>query len=282
MCEQFPQARLEVLGYPHVAQLAAAGGLADEVRSIEAAALAGFFARGGKLNDALAEYFAGFAVIISYLYDPDLIFRQNVEACTKGQFIQGPHRPDEKLDIHATDVFLKPLEQLAIFSAESAPRLAFEGVEKPANETGPARWLAVHVGSGSERKNWPEASWRELLDRVMTDTPLSVLLIGGEAEQGRASRLANALPASRVEVAEHVPLADLARRLRGCEFFAGHDSGISHLAAALGLRGLVLWGETRKEIWRPRSERFALLEAGLGLPQLPASEVFSALMKMVE
>ena len=42
---QFPAAHLEVLGYPHIAQLALAGGLVNRVQSIEAGALAGFFAR---------------------------------------------------------------------------------------------------------------------------------------------------------------------------------------------------------------------------------------------
>src|SRR5439155_11698481 len=59
----FPQARLEVLGYPHIAQLALAGGLVDRVRSIDAGPLAGFFARNGVLDVALQEYFARFAII---------------------------------------------------------------------------------------------------------------------------------------------------------------------------------------------------------------------------
>jgi heptosyltransferase-2 len=273
LCEQFPQVKLEVLGYPHIAQLAAAGGLADEVRSIEAGALAGFFARGGKLNDDLADYFESFALVISFLYDPDLIFRTNVARCSGAQFIEGPHRPDEKLDVHATDTFLKPLEKLAIFSANPVPRLAFAS-DPASGERGETRWLAAHPGSGSERKNWPEGQWRELLGRVMAETDLSVLLIGGEAEEGRAARLAAGLPCPRVQLAENLPLTELARRISRCGYFLGHDSGISHLAAALGLKGLVLWGETRKEIWSPRSERFALLEAGSMLAELEVERVF--------
>src|SRR5262245_53221759 len=67
---QFPEAHLAVLGYPNIAQLALAGGLADEVQSIEARALAGFFAQGRQPDEKLAEYFRSFAMIISYLYDP--------------------------------------------------------------------------------------------------------------------------------------------------------------------------------------------------------------------
>lgn len=108
--QQFPAAQVEVLGYPHIAQLALAGGLVRRVQSIEARSLAGFFARNGELSAELAEYFSGFALIISYLYDPDEIFKTNVARCTRAQFVAGPHRPEETSEIHATEVFLKPLE----------------------------------------------------------------------------------------------------------------------------------------------------------------------------
>ena len=55
---QFPEAHLEVLGYPHIIQLALAGGLVNRIQSIEARALAGFFARGGELAEDLADYFS--------------------------------------------------------------------------------------------------------------------------------------------------------------------------------------------------------------------------------
>src|SRR6185436_14631512 len=76
--QQFPEAHLEVLGYPHIAQLAMAGGLVDKVQSIDARALAGFFARNGALAEELADYFSEFNMLISYLFDPDEIFRTNV------------------------------------------------------------------------------------------------------------------------------------------------------------------------------------------------------------
>ena len=98
--QQFPQTRLEVLGYPHIAQLALAGGLVDEVRPIESRALAGFFAGHGSLDSNLAEYFNSFSIIISYLYDPDRIFHENVARVSKAQFIVGPHRPDETRQRH--------------------------------------------------------------------------------------------------------------------------------------------------------------------------------------
>jgi heptosyltransferase-2 len=264
---QLPQARLEVLGYPHIARLAVAGGLADEVRAIEARSLAGFFARQGELTPELQSYFAGFAVVISYLYDPDEFFQANVARCSKAQFISSPHRPDETAGVHATEVFLKPLERLAIFGADPRPRLALSPQPSALGQ------LALHPGSGSERKNWPEVKWAGLLAYLVRSTTAKLMLVGGEAEGGRLERLASRLPPGRVEVARNLPLVELAMRLAGCSAFVGHDSGITHLAAAVGLGGLVLWGETSRSVWSPRTERMKILAAPGGLPMLPLEAV---------
>jgi heptosyltransferase-2 len=272
---QLPQARLEVLGYPHVARLALAGGLADEVRAIEARPLSAFFARAGELAPEWQEYFAGFAVIVSYLYDPDSFFQSNVARCTKAQFIAGPHRPDDAAGLHATEVFLKPLERLAVFGADATPKLSLNTQLPPLNQ------FALHPGSGSERKNWPEAKWAELLAGLVRSTDATLLLVGGEAEEDRLERLARCLPPDRVMLARNLPLTELAQRMAKCRAFVGHDSGITHLAAALGLKGLVLWGETARAVWRPRSERMKVLADPGGLPGLSVETVLGELRESI-
>jgi heptosyltransferase-2 len=282
---RFPQAELVVLGYPHIAQLAAAGGLADEVHPIEARALASFFAPPTELPTQLVRFFAGFALILSYLYDPDEVFEQSIRRCSDAQFIAGPHRPDEPAGLHATEVFLKPLERLAIFDADPVPRLTVRAARdglgsetpSPAAPSPHRPTLAVHPGSGSERKNWPEAHWAELLERLAVLTRWNLLLVGGEAEGDRLDRLAKRWPAERSEIARSWPLAELAGRLAHCTAFAGHDSGITHLAAALGLPGVVLWGETPEAVWRPRSDRLCLLRAAEGWEALSVERVLAAL-----
>ena len=278
--QQFPEAHLEVLGYPHIIQLALASGLVDRIQSIEARALAGFFALHGSLETDLADYFSEFDLIVSYLYDPDQIFEMNVRRCTPAQYIAGPYRPDETSELHASRLFLKPLERLAIFDADAVPRLlvpASSNVAQPAADPP----IALHPGSGSERKNWPEANWVELLHYFIHSTGFSLLLVGGEAEGERLQRLAAALPPVRNSVAQSLPLAELARLLQRCGVFIGHDSGISHLAAALGLPGLILWGDTVEQIWRPPSERIKILRHAEGLARLPVRTVIDEFSKLV-
>ncbi len=273
--QQFPESHCEVLGYPHIAQLALAGGLVEQVRSVEARPLASFFARGGKLSDELRDYFASFAIIISYLYDPDEIFQTNVASTTKAQFIAGPHRPNEEEKLHATQVFLQPLERLAIFDADPVPRLSLKASTPSRNQ------IALHPGSGSVRKNWPEKKWSELIERILKETESKVLLVGGEAEADRLKTLSSNLPRERFELAENLPLVELAAKLQTCAAFVGHDSGISHLAAALDLPGLVLWGETVEEIWRPLNPRIKVIKNEAGLASIPVAQIADELGSFV-
>jgi heptosyltransferase III len=286
---QFPQAHLEVLGYPHIAQLALASGLVNRVQPIEARGLAGFFARGGTLEPGLMDYFSEFDLVISYLYDPDEIFKTNVCRCAVGQFIAGPHRPDEAERTHATRAYLKPLERLAIFDADPVPRLSPNAqpntgradllVGQDARQRVPT--IAFHPGSGSDKKNWPEARWAELIQQVIATTNWHLLLVGGEAEGERLRRLALSLPRARYSTAQSLPLVELAGRLQSCAAFVGHDSGITHLATALGLPCVVLWADTLEEIWRPQGERLIILKEITGVHTISVKKVMDEVRGLI-
>ena len=57
----------------------------------------------------------------------------------------------------------------------------------------------------------------------------------------------------------------------------GHDSGITHLASALGLPLVVLWGQTNEAVWRPRGHRVTLIRSPEGLQGLPVERVLGEL-----
>jgi heptosyltransferase III len=275
-----PDCRLVVLGHPPIAQLAQAAGLVDEVHSIAARALTRCFVRGGELPREIASFFARFDLILSYLYDPDGAFHEHVVRCSDACLITGPHRPDEARAKHATDTYLQPLERLGIVGADSVPRLP---IGLPSQRAADApRTVALHPGSGSERKNWPERKWGALLDGLLQHTSLDVLLVGGEAESDRLPRLAAGRSPLRLQLAWNLPLVDLARRLGECAAFVGHDSGITHLAAAVGLSGVVLWGDSVEAVWRPRGDGFRLLRDPKGLAEIPVSRVLTILGSLVE
>jgi ADP-heptose:LPS heptosyltransferase len=278
--QQFPTVNLEVLGYPNVAQLATFGNLASKVRAIEGRDLASFFARGGELSTELISYFGKFDIIISYLYDPDEIFEENVGRCSGAQFIAGPHRPDEAKSIHATEVFLKPLERLAIFEADTVPKLEVPKAFDTSTTTG--RWLALHPGSGSESKNWPEWKWVELIHHLVKSTHLNLMMVGGEAERGKLEKLAQPIPSTRLKLMQSVPLPELAKWLASASGFVGHDSGISHLAAAVGVPSVILWGDTAEAVWSPRSKQITILRDTHGLKGLSLEVVINQVEQLLK
>jgi len=268
--QNFPSSKLALIASPRHAELALASGLADESMSIESRALAGFFARDGVLDAAYQEFFSKCSVVISYLYDPDEFFQKNVRRCTAGQFIQGPHRPAENQEIHASELFLNPLQRLAVFDAHSIPEIKVFSVQSK----GTVQKLAMHPGSGSESKNWPLASWRWLMERIIHESGLQILLILGESEFGKKAGLLRSLDPARIEICENEPLTQVARKLKHCELFVGHDSGITHLAAAVGIPVLALWGVTNENIWRPRSKQSEVVRHPAGLTSLTVEEVY--------
>ena len=269
--ERFPQADIEVLGYPRIASLALSGGLAKAVHALESPGLAMFFAKGGSFDPEWREFFGQFAIVISYLFDPDGIFETNVKSCGPRQFIAAQHRPDEAKAIHASDVFLKPLERLTIFDGDPVAGLELPGLAKREN------WIALHPGSGSETKNWPEHNWRDLLSHLLDHSPLNLLLIGGEAEGGKLQRLARRLSGDRIEIAQHIPLSELAPRLANCSGYVGHDTGLTHLASALGRPPVGLGGPSHAAGWRPRGENVRVLNQHGTLAYLTLETVVEAI-----
>ena len=269
--DRFPKTQLEILGYPRIAAMAVDAGLVRAVHALESPGLAMFFTPNGAFDLEWREFFARFAIVVSYLFDPDGIFEENVKSCGVGQFIAARHRPDETKAIHASEVFLKPLEQLTIFDGDPVARLAIDSDEASGN------CLAIHPGSGSASKNWPEEKWRELIEYLLAKTTLQLLLIGGEAEGEKLQRLTSGLLEERLELAEHVPLNRLAKRLAKCCGFIGHDSGVTHISSALGLPTLVLWGPSREEIWRPLGERVRVLNRENQLANITIENVIEEL-----
>ena len=276
--EAHSSAHIEILGYAHIAALAEKRFYADAVRSIEYGALSRFFARGADLPDDLADYFAGFDLIISYLFDPDRIFQTNLERAGAENILIGPAKliPGS----HAATQLARPMiYDLELPISATGAQLFPSNEDRAAAEEFlrdlPRPIIALHPGSGSEKKNWPFPNWRELATRLLGEKAFtgSLLLIFGEADQAQAGALESLGSTRRVRFARSLPLPELAAIL-GQTVFVGHDSGISHLAAAAGARCLLLFGPTDPAVWAPTNPDVEILRApGHSLPNIAVDDV---------
>ncbi len=249
-----PEARLELLAYPGIAALAGSAGLADDVRSIEYGPLAGFFTRGATLDPALRDYFASFDLVLSYLYDPDGFFAENLRAAGVRRLLEGPSRLTGPA--HATEQLASPLAALDIPLADRAVRLSHGKSPREKKE------VFLHPGSGSAAKNWPAANWRRMAGRWLAeDEGLRLAIIGGEADAAPLAELRDLAAEPRVRLLENLPLPELAREFGTARFYLGHDTGISHLAALCGTPSLLLFGPTDPAIWAPPHSHVRVLRA---------------------
>lgn len=262
--EAYPAAHLEVLGYKHIAVLAENSRYAQTVRSIEYAPLARFFARGAELPADLADYFAGFDLILSYLYDPDAIFEMNLRRCGVENLLRGPAKIDNAE--HAAAQLARPVDELGIRSLDFAPTVSPSMQDRQFARDFlhdlPAPIVALHPGSGSERKNWPLPNWIELGDALLgpQQSDASLLIISGEADEAQTRKLESTWKIPRVRFSHNLPLPQLAALLEQT-VFVGHDSGISHLAAATGARCILLFGPTDPKIWAPRNANVRVIRS---------------------
>lgn len=276
--ENFRDARIEILGYKQIIALAENRFYADATRSIEYGPLSRFFARSAELPADLVEYIASFDLIVSYLFDPDEIFADNLRRAGAKQLLAASPKLNDRE--HAARQLAAPLQQIGLQlenpAAELFPNQSDRSVGAEFFEQATAQIIAIHPGSGSETKNWPIENWIDLGERVQ-ESQNTLVVIGGEADARQTAQLRSLWKNKSVLFAVNLPLPHLAAILQNA-IFIGHDSGISHLAAAAGANCLLLFGPTNSAVWAPANKNVKVLRAPEGeLAKLPLLDVIGAL-----
>jgi ADP-heptose:LPS heptosyltransferase len=113
--------------------------------------------------------------------------------------------------------------------------------------------LAVHAGAGSPAKRWTREGFVGLAERWAA--------AGGDVVEivGPADHDLGAIDGARRVV--EWPLPDVAGLLARVDAYAGNDSGVSHLAGAVGARGVAMFGRTAARRWAPRGGGIEPLQA---------------------
>ncbi|HUT36492.1 MAG TPA: glycosyltransferase family 9 protein [Planctomycetota bacterium] len=244
-------ARVTAVGHP-VFRLAVECGLAAEHVPFDDARLLDLFAEGGS-----CPLFAGFDLAIAYTRRADPLLVANLGRSGVTAVVAWPAHPEPGL--HVTDHLLGALGAAGVEAGERRPTLPprrewLDAARAWLDERGVGRgFVAVHPGSGGRAKRWPVERFAELAGRL--GRPVVWLLGPAEAQDDEARGLGSQVGA----VAADVPLPTLVGLLASCLAYVGNDSGVSHLAAAIGAPTLALFGPTDPATWAPRGERVAVL-----------------------
>jgi heptosyltransferase-1 len=141
------------------------------------------------------------------------------------------------------------------------------GIRGVAAKTSSVREVVFLHSTSRADKHWPEEAWIAL-GRWLAGRGLRVVLPWGEAsERARSERLASLLPNARVPGA--LPLAEVARLLGQAEAVIGVDTGLTHLAAALGVPVAAIYCATDTRLTGVYGAKRAWNLGGRGQPPRP-------------
>ncbi len=144
-----------------------------------------------------------------------------------------PAIPPEGSGLHATDFYLQQVRTIANGASDGIPRIRCD-MER---ET----FAVIHPFSGSPKKNWPLENFRELARALEQIMPVRWCSGADDPPLEGAVRIDD--------------LYELACWLARARLYIGNDSGITHLAAAVGTPVLALYGPASDPaVWAPRGE----------------------------
>jgi heptosyltransferase-3 len=222
---------------------------ADQVRPLAATGIDLLGIGAVAVPAALRERLASFDEIVSWYGSKRPEFRAALQNINP-RCVFHAALPDSL--VHAVDFFARQVGA----PDGSYPRLRIEsGVTRDA--------VVIHPFSGSKSKNWPLDRFREMAEHM----PCAVEWVTGPEQQ-----LEGAL--------RFDSLRDLASHIAGARLYIGNDSGITHLAAAVGVPTLALFGPTDPDIWAPRGENVTVLR-GTPIESLPLLAVISAAHRLL-
>jgi len=254
---QYPDSSIELMARSSYAEWLKAQGIVDAAWSIDISDVSALFMPADAVMPAAGEFFSQFQLAVS-------LWKRGDDSIIRALRRYMPHAvaidplPDERVRCHTAEQILSR----AVFDnllAPPTPECALQAMlplEQPLRAArellAPARAprVAIHPGSGGKTKNWPPQRFAGVA-RELHRRGLSIVLIEGPADRDAAQAFrhhAGGLPFAEMS---DTALPVLAAGLSMCGQIIGNDSGVPHLAAAMGVPSVVVFGPSDPCHWRP-------------------------------
>jgi heptosyltransferase-3 len=215
---------------------------------------------------------------ICWLPDFDGVVERNLRMAGIRRVIVAPGRPPESqhvVDYLAQTIGLQNITDTH-FTLPKLDEAAHFYVER----------IAIHPGSGGANKCWSTHYFAAIIERLWSlhERRHQVLLLSGPADQERVRDLLSYLaPPPEVEmlmIMVSEPLLKVAYQLQCSRCYLGNDSGITHLAAILGIPTVALFGPSDPATWRPVGSNTMVIREYM-LEQLSVDRVMEAMNRVL-
>jgi ADP-heptose:LPS heptosyltransferase len=234
--------RITFAGQPRLGRLLMALGVVDEARGFEGLGLEALFT-DAPAPPAVTAFLGGFTRVVSWFGSRDATYRARLAALAVNPVVAPPVSDDD------TPVWRHLLATVP--APTLAESLAVAPIRPDGARPGSAA-LMVHPGSGGAWKRWAVERFAEAIAAVAARHALTVVVHQGPADRAAVEALLARLdrPVERLVEPE---LPALAVTLAGSRAYLGGDSGISHLAAAVGAPSVILFPPAHLPRWTPWS-----------------------------
>ena len=260
-------------GQPRLGHLLDGLGLADTVLPFDGLGLEALFTLAPAPAPLVARLH-GFSRVISWFGSRDVLYPERLRALSPDCVIASPLPADashlavwQHLLATTSDTAspeIRPLDVPAIWRDQGRRAL----IELGAASGRPL--LLAHPGAGARWKLWPVEHHARVIDQVIRDTGAQALIHQGPADREVAEHLWRILDGRALRLLEpDLPL--LAAVLGQSSAFLGGDSGVSHLAAAVGTPAVILFPAATRERWAPWSPTAHVLAMNVEPDQVVAA-----------
>ena len=249
--------RIDILCQGQLGNLAVKLGLIDKRYPLEAACFATLFSR--PVDEKIKNIMAGYSTILLFSFAADL--KKSISQITGSRCFLIPPRPPAQVEIHVTEFLFKNLVDNGLLEAADSDDRIFARQRKQTHGSGrpiDTSKIIIHPGSGSIRKRWPLTNFLDLADRL-EKRGLQPAFVCGPAEPDLIEEIRN----QDRQIHTFSELTDLVDWLESAGGYIGNDSGVSHLAAFLGLPSVVIFGPADPVRWKPLGPRVQIVRPEL-------------------
>src|SRR5437773_621339 len=177
----------------------------------------------------------------------------------------------DRFAMHTVRYHLKAMEALGLTGQPPAPFLAVAPEARreadrllgEAGVDGERPFVCLHPGARWWFKAWPAERFAALADLIQTETASQALFIGGDQERSLESRIADGMKTSFRSLIEKTSLQDLAAVLERAALMVSNDNGPMHMAAALRVPVIGLFGPSDPAVWGPWGDGHRTFYKGL-------------------
>ncbi len=268
--QAFVSHEIVLMAQPHIGRLLQGCGEIDQVWSIDGSVLSELYCDNPTLRTSIREVLSRTTHMVGWLQDTDkrlahtfrsLGVQQVLFISPKDTRLQSCHMSERYMEtlkpwggpLGWRRISFSPLKVKSLRYADSQ----FEGV----GYTNENKTVLIHPGSGSPHKCLPSEVLGRLVQEVARDPEIRVLICEGPSDRACVERLLCKIDDKSYGILREKTLEEMSHFLFHADVFLGHDSGFTHLAAAVGLPTVVLFGPTDPAQWQPLGEH-VVVETG--------------------